>query len=85
FDLESSWGIENRDELLQTISRMTDDGHATQLEWLYRRWFRYAWVNRRCHSAENGVSFATSFALQTCLILTYAHSLIIFHRQAFIV
>ncbi len=21
---------------------MTDDGHATQLEWLYRRWFRYA-------------------------------------------
>lgn len=23
FDLESSWGIENRDELLQTISRMT--------------------------------------------------------------
>ncbi|ELD3164986.1 DUF1266 domain-containing protein [Salmonella enterica] len=42
FDLESSWGIENRDELLQTISRMTDDGHATQLEWLYRRWFRYA-------------------------------------------
>ncbi|EDO4497883.1 DUF1266 domain-containing protein [Salmonella enterica] len=42
FDLESSWGIENRDELLQTISRMPDDGHATQLEWLYRRWFRYA-------------------------------------------
>lgn len=42
FDLESSWGIENRDELLQTISRMTDDGHATQLEWLYRLWFRYA-------------------------------------------
>lgn len=37
-----------------------------------------------CH-IENGVSFATSFALQTCLILTYAHSLIIFHRQAFIV
>ncbi len=36
FDLESSWGIENRDELLQTISRRTDDGHATQLEWLYR-------------------------------------------------
>ncbi|ENA9695781.1 DUF1266 domain-containing protein [Salmonella enterica subsp. enterica] len=39
FDLKSSWGIKNRDELLQTIYRMTDHGHATQLDRLYRRWF----------------------------------------------
>lgn len=39
FDLESSWDIDNRDELLQTIYRMTDHGHATQLDVLYRRWF----------------------------------------------
>lgn len=42
FDLESLWDINHRDELLQTIYRMTDDGHASQLEWLYRRWFRYS-------------------------------------------
>lgn len=42
FDLESSWGINNRDELLQTVYRMTDDGHAAQLEWLYGCWFRYS-------------------------------------------
>lgn len=42
FDLESSWGITSRDELLKTIYRMTDGGHATQLQGLYRRWFRYA-------------------------------------------
>ncbi len=28
FDLSSSWGINNRDDLIQTIYQMTDDGHA---------------------------------------------------------
>ncbi|EBX9238944.1 protein ybeU [Salmonella enterica] len=39
FDLESSWGITSRDALLKMLYRMTDDGHATQLQWLYCRWF----------------------------------------------
>ncbi|EAB6840932.1 TPA: DUF1266 domain-containing protein [Salmonella enterica subsp. salamae serovar 16:m,t:e,n,x] len=42
FDLESSWGIEKRDELLQTLNRMTDGGHATDLDGLYCRWFCFA-------------------------------------------
>ncbi len=28
FELSSSWGINNRDDLIQTIYQMTDDGHA---------------------------------------------------------
>ncbi|WP_231828192.1 DUF1266 domain-containing protein [Pseudocitrobacter corydidari] len=39
FDIESSWGIDTRETLLQMLNRMTDDGHATQLEGFYRRWF----------------------------------------------
>ena len=31
FDLSSSWGINNRDDLIQTIYQMTDDGHANDL------------------------------------------------------
>ncbi len=27
-DLSDSWGIDNREDLIQTIYRMTDDGHA---------------------------------------------------------
>lgn len=30
-DLSDSWGIDNREDLIQTIYRMTDDGHAADL------------------------------------------------------
>lgn len=39
FDLSDSWGINNREELIQTIYQMTDGGHATNLAPLYTRWF----------------------------------------------
>ncbi|EJW2002090.1 DUF1266 domain-containing protein, partial [Salmonella enterica] len=29
FDLSDSWGINSREELIQTIYQMTDNGHAT--------------------------------------------------------
>ncbi|EHM3443983.1 DUF1266 domain-containing protein [Salmonella enterica subsp. enterica] len=61
FDLESSWGIENRDELFQTIYRMIDNGHATQLDWLYRRWFRFSpseWQNFVETQSESGRFYA---------------------------
>ncbi|WET39521.1 DUF1266 domain-containing protein [Citrobacter enshiensis] len=38
-DLSDSWGIEDREELIQTIYRMTDDGHAEGLAGLYSAWF----------------------------------------------
>ncbi|EDU6199970.1 DUF1266 domain-containing protein [Salmonella enterica subsp. salamae] len=38
-DLSDSWDINNREDLIQTIYRMTDDGHATHLAPLYTRWF----------------------------------------------
>ncbi|HCS1474227.1 TPA: DUF1266 domain-containing protein, partial [Shigella flexneri] len=40
FDLSSSWGINNRDDLIQTIYQMTDDGHANDLAGLYLTWQR---------------------------------------------
>ncbi len=40
FDLSSSWGINNRDDLIQTIYQMTDDGHANDLAGLYLTWHR---------------------------------------------
>lgn len=39
FDLSDSWGIDNREDLIQTIYRMTDDGHAADLAPFYIRWF----------------------------------------------
>lgn len=38
FDLSSSWGINNRDDLIQTIYQMTDEGHANDLAGLYLAW-----------------------------------------------
>lgn len=38
-DLSDSWGIDNREDLIQTIYRMTDDGHAADLAPFYIRWF----------------------------------------------
>ncbi|HFQ8566770.1 TPA: DUF1266 domain-containing protein, partial [Escherichia coli] len=40
FELSSSWGINNRDDLIQTIYQMTDDGHANDLAGLYLTWHR---------------------------------------------
>ncbi|MCZ9275377.1 DUF1266 domain-containing protein [Escherichia albertii] len=40
FDLSSSWGINNRDDLIQTIYQMTDEGHANDLAGLYLAWHR---------------------------------------------
>ncbi|MFO6427388.1 hypothetical protein ACLBOM_26375 [Escherichia coli] len=31
FDLSSSWGFDARDDLLRTIHRMIDNGHAARL------------------------------------------------------
>lgn len=33
-------GINNRDDLIQTIYQMTDDGHANDLAGLYLTWHR---------------------------------------------
>ena len=40
FELSSSWGINNRDDLIQTIYQMTDEGHANDLAGLYLAWHR---------------------------------------------
>lgn len=42
FDLSSSWGINNRDDLLKMLRTRMDGGHATQLAFLYHRWFRFS-------------------------------------------
>ena len=39
FDLHGSWGINNREELIQTIYQMTNNGHAGELGGLYNHWF----------------------------------------------
>ena len=35
-------GIDDRDDLLRTIHRMIDNGHAARLAGFYHRWFRYS-------------------------------------------
>ncbi|UZE14024.1 DUF1266 domain-containing protein [Pseudomonas sp. B21-053] len=39
-DLQCSWGINDRPQLLGMLERMTDNGHATHLEAAYRSWQR---------------------------------------------
>jgi len=39
-DLQCSWGINDRPQLLSMLERMTDSGHATHLERAYRSWQR---------------------------------------------
>ena len=52
FDLSSSWGIDDRDDLLRTIHRMIDNGHAARLAGFYHRWFRYSPCEWRDYLAE---------------------------------
>lgn len=52
FDLASSWDIESREDLIQTIGRMLDNGHATQLAGLYHRWFRLSPMQWRAYTDE---------------------------------
>lgn len=70
FDLASSWGIENRDELIQTVYRMTDDGHATQLAGFYCNWFRFSpqeWQALICDGlGDKGRAFA-QFVAETAM------------------
>lgn len=57
FDLSSSWGINNRDDLIQTIYQMTDDGHANDLAGLYLTWHRSSpeeWKALNAGGSERG-------------------------------
>lgn len=70
FDLASSWGIENRDELIQTIYRMTDDGHATHLAGFYYRWFRFSpqeWQEFICEELDDRSRIYAQFAAETAM------------------
>jgi hypothetical protein len=61
FDLSSSWGIDDRDDLLRTIHRMIDNGHAARLAGLYHRWFRYSpceWRDYLAELNEQGQAYA---------------------------
>ena len=62
FDLSSSWGINNRDDLIQTIYQMTDDGHANDLAGLYLTWHRSS--PEEWKACSNGVSVTGRCAQQ---------------------
>ena len=67
FDLSSSWGINNRDDLIQTIYQMTDDGHANDLAGLYLTWHRSSpeeWKALIAGGSERGLIY-TQFVAQT--------------------
>lgn len=69
FDLVSSWGIGNREELIQTIYRMTDDGHATELAGLYSAWFHLTpseWRKAIATSGERGQIYG-DFVAETAM------------------
>ena len=61
FDLSSSWGIDDRDDLLRTIHRMIDNGHAARLAGFYHCWFRYSpceWRDYLAELNEQGQAYA---------------------------
>ncbi|WP_272734206.1 DUF1266 domain-containing protein, partial [Escherichia coli] len=61
FDLSASWGIDDRDDLLRTIHRMIDNGHAARLAGFYHRWFRYSpceWRDYLAELNEQGQAYA---------------------------
>lgn len=61
FDLSSSWGIDDRDDLLRTIHRMIENGHAARLAGFYHRWFRYSpceWRDYLAELNEQGQAYA---------------------------
>ncbi|EMX2743779.1 DUF1266 domain-containing protein [Escherichia coli] len=69
FDLSSSWGINNRDDLIQTIYQMTDDGHANDLAGLYLTWHRSSpeeWNALIAGGSERGLIY-TQFVAQTAM------------------
>ncbi len=69
FDLSSSWGINNRDDLIQTIYQMTDDGHANDLAGLYLTWHRSSpeeWKAFIAGGSERGLIY-TQFVAQTAM------------------
>lgn len=69
FDLSDSWDINNREDLIQTIYRMTDDGHATHLAPLYTRWFTLSprqWREFTEQLSEQGQIYAR-FVAETAL------------------
>lgn len=69
FDLSSSWGINNRDDLIQTIYQMTDDGHANDLAGLYLTWHRSSpeeWKALIAGGSERGLIY-TQFVAQTAI------------------
>lgn len=71
FDLSSSWGINNRDDLIQTIYQMTDDGHANDLAGLYLTWHRSSpeeWKALIAGGSERGLIY-TQFVAQTAMVL----------------
>ncbi|OWF85988.1 hypothetical protein B4914_16110 [Yersinia entomophaga] len=41
-DLTESWGVDNREELIAMVVRMTDDGHAPHLAGYYHMWHRFS-------------------------------------------
>ncbi len=68
FDLSSSWGINNRDDLIQTIYQMTDDGHANDLAGLYLTWHRSSpeeWKALIAGGSERGLIY-TQFVAWIC-------------------
>lgn len=71
FDLSSSWGINNRDDLIQTIYQMTDDGHANDLAGLYLTWHRSSpeeWKALIAGGLERGLIY-TQFVAQTAMFV----------------
>lgn len=68
-DLSDSWGIDNREDLIQTIYRMTDDGHAADLAPFYIRWFTlspHQWREFTAQLSEQGQIYAR-FVAETAL------------------
>lgn len=62
-------GINNRDDLIQTIYQMTDDGHANDLAGLYLTWHRSSpeeWKALIAGGSERGLIY-TQFVAQTAM------------------
>lgn len=54
-------GIDARDDLLRTIHRIIDNGHAARLAGFYHRWFRYSpceWRDYLAELNEQGQAYA---------------------------
>lgn len=69
FDLSDSWGINNREDLIQTIYQMTDGGHASNLAILYSRWFTLSprqWRESTAKLGEQGQIIAR-FVAETAM------------------